>query len=248
MGFWGCQAGIGKDLPCTCMSQAAPPRHCLPSLRHGSYLAPLSSATARGPTFILLMKNHVKDHLSTYNRKTHYIFCLTEYSVLCATHTTWIPSLFTHIIRNANWWLCPMHHIASHPSPFAPLQPPPTTASSTHHCNTETTMPKPHRTFSRTGQPTLQYSHINMEWYKNTIKFLARDILCHKLSQDLTNIDKRLRCGTFNQILKQNFEIWFPFIIFKTFVQMLLVFCRCRSTTEYCIYRGLQHSLSELQK
>lgn len=92
MDVWGCRAGIRQDLPCTCMSQTALPGHCSPSLRRGSYPAPLSSATAGGPTFIPVMKNHMKVHLSPYNSKTHYIFCLTEYLVVCATHTMQTPS------------------------------------------------------------------------------------------------------------------------------------------------------------
>jgi len=92
VGVWGCPAGIRQDLPCTCISQTALPRHCSPSFRCRSYPAPLPSATAGGPTFISAIKNHMKVHLSPYNRKTHYIFCRTEYLALCATHTMWIPS------------------------------------------------------------------------------------------------------------------------------------------------------------
>jgi hypothetical protein len=74
------------------MSQTTLPRHCLPSLRRGSYPAPLSSANAGRPTFISAMKNHMKLHISPHNRKTHYIFCLTEFLALCAMPTIWIPS------------------------------------------------------------------------------------------------------------------------------------------------------------
>jgi len=45
-----------------------------------------------GSTFISVMKNHVKVHVSPYNWKTYYIFCLTKYLALCAMHTIWIPS------------------------------------------------------------------------------------------------------------------------------------------------------------
>jgi hypothetical protein len=128
-GFLGCQAGIWKDLPYICMSQAAPPRHCLPSLRHGSYLAPLSSATGRGPTFILVMKNHVEDLLSTYNKKTCYIFCLTEYLVLCATHTPHGP---LHCVYSHHQKCCLV--TAPHAPYCQPSFPLCTSSVSSYHC------------------------------------------------------------------------------------------------------------------
>jgi len=107
MDFWGCWAGIRKDLSCTSMSRAAQPRHCLPSLRHGSYPSPLSSANARGRIFIFAMKNHVKVHLSPYNRKTRYIFCLSTWCYVPHTHHM---DPFTVYLHHQKCWLVTAPH------------------------------------------------------------------------------------------------------------------------------------------
>jgi hypothetical protein len=89
----------------------------------------------------------------------HQIFCLIGYMFGIMCHSCLVDpfSKFTHIVRSVDWSECPMHHHADSPL-LKPLWSSTTTVSCTHHWYIEIPLPHPHRQFSRSGQPVLQWS------------------------------------------------------------------------------------------